>query len=41
LNGDGRMEIVLDTHYYEGHWKQVFEIEGTKLTKVLEASCLV
>lgn len=41
LNGDGRMEIVLDTHYYEGSWKQVFEIEGTKLTKVLEASCLV
>ena len=41
LNGDGRMEIVLDTHYYEGSWKRVFEIEGTKLTQVLEASCLV
>ncbi len=41
LNGDGRMEIVLDTHYYEGNWKQVFEIDGTKLSKVLEASCLV
>lgn len=41
LNGDGRMEIVLDTHYYEGNWKQVFEIEGAKLSKVLEASCLV
>jgi hypothetical protein len=41
LNGDGRMEIVLDTHYYEGSWKQVLEIEGAKLTKVLEASCLV
>jgi len=41
LNGDGRMEIVLDTHYYEGNWKQVFEIDGAKLSKVLEASCLV
>lgn len=41
LNGDGRMEIVLDTHYYEGTWKQVFEVDGTKLSKVLEASCLV
>lgn len=41
LNGDGRMEIVLDTFYYEGNWKQVFEIDGTKLSKVLEASCLV
>ena len=35
------MEIVLDTHYYEGTWKQVFEVDGTKLSKVLEASCLV
>lgn len=41
LNGDGRMEIVLNTHYYEGTWKQVFEIKGTNLSKVLEASCLV
>lgn len=41
LNGDGRMEIVLDTHYYEGNWKQVFEINETKLSKVLEVSCLV
>ncbi len=41
LNGDGRMEIVLDTHYYEGSWKKVFEINGTQLSKVLEASCLV
>ena len=41
LNGDGRMEIVLDTFYYEGNWKRVLEIDGTKLTKVLEVSCLV
>lgn len=41
LNGDGQMEIVLDTFYYEGNWKQVLEIEGTKLTQVLEVSCLV
>jgi hypothetical protein len=41
LNGDGRMEIVLDTFYYEGNWKQVFEIKGTKLSKVLEVSCLI
>ena len=41
LNGDGRMEIVLDTSYYEGSWKQIFEVDGTKVSKVLEASCLV
>ena len=41
LNGDGRMEIVLNTHYYEGTWKQVFEIKEAMLSKVLEISCLV
>lgn len=41
LNGDGKMEIVLHTFYYEGSWERVFEISGGKLTKVLEVSCLV
>lgn len=41
LNGDGRMEIVLDTFYYEGNWKQVFEMKNGKLVKVLEVECSV
>ena len=41
LNGDGQMEIVLDTFYYEGNWKKVFEMKNGKLSKVLEVSCLV
>ncbi len=41
LNGDGKMEIVLHSFYYEGSWNQVFEMKGGKLTKVLEVSCLV
>ena len=41
LNGDGKMEIVLHSFYYEGSWNQVFEIKGTKLSKVLEVSCIV
>jgi len=41
LNGDGRMEIVLHTAYYEGTWEAVYEIEGDKLSKKLEVSCIV
>ena len=41
LNGDGRMEIVLKTFYYEGSRQQVFEMNGGKLSKVLEVSCIV
>ena len=41
LNGDGRMEVVLNTHYYEGSWKQVFEMQNGTPVKVLEISCLV
>ena len=41
LNGDGKMELVLHTFYYEGSWERVFELNGNKLSKVLEVSCLV
>lgn len=41
LNGDGRMEIILSTAYYEGSWEQVFEISGNKPAMVLEVSCIV
>ena len=41
LNGDGKMEIVLHTTYYEGSWEQVLEISGGKLIKVLEVSCIL
>jgi len=41
LNGDGRMEFVLDTFYYEGNSKQVFEMKSGKPVKVLETECYV
>ncbi len=41
LNGDGRMEIVLDTFYYEGNSKRVFEMKDDKPLKVLETECYV
>lgn len=39
LNGDGKMEIVLDSTYYEGGSETVFEITGGKPSRVLEVSC--
>jgi hypothetical protein len=39
LNGDGRMEIVLDVSYYEGRWTNVYELRQNKLAKVLEIEC--
>ena len=39
LNGDGRMEIVVFGQYYEGAFAEVYEINGNKPAKVLEAGC--
>lgn len=39
LNGDGKMEIMVFGEYYEGSFAGVFEINGKKAEKVLEAGC--
>lgn len=39
LNGDGKMEIVAVSAYYEGMEQTVFEMQGNKPTKVLEVAC--
>jgi len=39
LNGDGKMEIVIYGEYYEGHWSEMYELNGNKPTKVLEIGC--
>jgi hypothetical protein len=39
LNGDGKMEIVADSAYYEGASQTVFEIQGNKPVAVLEVGC--
>lgn len=39
LNGDGKIEIILKSYYYEGNWKAVYELSKNKLTKVLEVEC--
>lgn len=39
LNGDGRMEIVLHTFYYEGEQATVYQLEANKLVKALDVDC--
>lgn len=39
LNGDGIMEIVIYSAYYEGASSEVFSIENGKSVKVLETGC--
>jgi hypothetical protein len=39
LNGDGRMEIVLRTWYYEGAGVSVFELSGAAATEVMSNGC--
>lgn len=39
LNGDGKMEIVLNSRYYEGDWMSVIEVKGGQAKEVLSAGC--
>ncbi len=39
LNGDGRMEVVIHSWYYEGASVTVYEYDGTSLTDVLATGC--
>jgi hypothetical protein len=39
LDGDGRMEIILDSTYYEGGGTTVWRLDARKAVKVLEIEC--
>lgn len=39
LNGDGNMEIVVYSQYYEGNGASVYEIDGASATEVLTTGC--
>lgn len=39
INGDGRMEIIIDGGYYEGSWATVYSITGNKAQNVLWCGC--
>jgi hypothetical protein len=39
LNGDGRMEVVVHTWYYEGAAVILYEYDGTSLTEMVSTGC--
>lgn len=39
LNGDGSLELVLRSRYYEGSVMSVYEVGGTVVSEVLSAGC--
>lgn len=39
LNGDGVMEIVTKSYYYEGNASSVYELAGDELREVLSTGC--
>jgi hypothetical protein len=39
LNGDGRMEVIVQGGYYEGDWKTVYSINGRKVENLFGCGC--
>jgi hypothetical protein len=39
LNGDGRMEVIVQGGYYEGDWKTVYDIKGNKADNIFGCGC--
>lgn len=39
LNGDGKMEIVVNSNYYEGGATSVFEVQGGTVKEVIATGC--
>ncbi|GEP45344.1 hypothetical protein [Brevifollis gellanilyticus] len=39
LDGDGKLEVLVRTGYYEGGGMQVWQLKGDRLVKVLEMEC--
>lgn len=39
LNGDGRMEIIVEGGYYEGAWKTVYAVDGRKVENLFGCGC--
>lgn len=35
LNGDGRMEIIVEGMYYEGQWIEIIDVNGSEIQSVL------
>lgn len=39
LNGDGKMEVWLNVHYYEGHWNEIIEVNETNTVVAVTMEC--
>lgn len=39
LNGDGRMEVIVRGRYYEGDWKTVYDIKGSRAKNIFGCGC--
>jgi hypothetical protein len=39
LNGDGRMEVIVEGGYYEGGWKTVYAFHGGKVENIFGCGC--
>ena len=39
LNQDGKLEVILTAHFWEGFGAQIYEINGTKPAEVLKYKC--
>ncbi|MBD0370500.1 MAG: hypothetical protein ICV60_06665 [Pyrinomonadaceae bacterium] len=39
LNGDGRMEVIVQGGYYEGDWKTVYAINGRRAVNLFGCGC--
>jgi hypothetical protein len=39
LNGDGRMEVIIEGGYYEGNWRTAYVINGRKAQSVIGCGC--
>ena len=39
LNGDGKLEIIVDSQYYEGAASTIYDCSGGKCEAALSVSC--
>ena len=39
LNGDGKLEVIVHSHYYEGAGTTIYDCSGGKCKAVLSVEC--
>lgn len=41
VDGDGKMEIVVHGHFYEGDWTTIYSVAGEKMQEVMTCGCSI